>query len=483
VDIGTSGVRATLFDEVAAELSECSVRIDRTTADDHFDISDPDAIVEAVISLIDKLFATIPIEDNTVELIAISCFWHSLVGVNAAERARTPVLGWSDTRASAAARQLRSTFDEVETHVRTGCRFHPSYWPAKLLWMRERDAANFSGTNRWLSVSEFLTMRLFGSEEMSLSMASGTGLMNLQTCEWDSTLLQALRISADSLPTIAADGPSNDKLKPAYAARWPQLANARLCPAIADGAANNIGAGCTSRDKLALMIGTSGATRVLYTGDLPSKLPKQLWCYRADRKRVVVGGALSDGGGLYQMLKDSLLPNEDHAAIQDELMELEPDAHGLTVLPFWSGERSTGWSLTAKGGIFGLTSKTKPIEILLAGMEAVAYRFALMVRALDEISPNASVIAAGNALQSSQVWLQIIADVLGRPVTLSATREASSRGAALLALEAAGKIPNIEKAVNAVGEKTVEPDPFRHSVYQKAIERQEKLYEKTIETD
>jgi len=112
----------------------------------------------------------------------------------------------------------------------------------------------------------------------------------------------------------------------------------------------------------------------------------------------------------------------------------------LQFCPFWSGERSTGWSADARGGIFGLTQQTKPIELVRAALEAIAYRFALIARALEAVAPEATVIATGNALRSSPGWLQIIADVLGRPIMLGGSSEASTRGAALLALEAAGKI-------------------------------------------
>ena len=101
-----------------------------------------------------------------------------------------------------------------------------------------------------------------------------------------------------------------------------------------------------------------------------------------------------------------------------EMAALEPDAHGLTVLPFWSGERSTGWFADARGGIFGLQQQTKPFEIARAVLESIAYRFASIARALDEIAPNAMIAASGNALRSSPAWLQIIADVLGRPLLL-----------------------------------------------------------------
>ncbi len=474
-------MRAALFDELGSEIEDASVRTERIFSGlNDLSVIEPEALVDLVVETIDRLFANSTNSVTGIELISISCFWHSLIGVDSAGRATMPVLGWAETRAANSAKELRANFDEAESHARTGCRFHPSYWPAKLLWLRSSDPNTFNRTKRWLSFSEYLTLKFFGSERISVSMASGTGFLNQRTCEWDSVLLSALRVSADTLPAIALDGPAEIFLRKEYAVRWPQLKNARLFPAIADGAANNIGAGCTTRNRLALMIGTSGAARILFKGPPLASIPSALWSYRADRNRILVGGALSDGGGLYHSLKEVLLPHADSAEITAALERLNADSHGLTVLPFWAGERSPGWSLNAKGGILGMTQATKPIEILRAAMEAIAYRFALIVKALDEISPNASIVAAGNALQSSPVWLQIIADVLGRPLTLSNTREASSRGAALLALEAAGKIPNIEiKSSNENGE-VVEPDPARHQIYQKASERQLQLCDALI---
>ena len=244
-----------------------------------------------------------------------------------------------------------------------------------------------------------------------------------------------------------------------------------------DGATNNIGGGCTTKDKIALMIGTSGAMRVCFAGEPPSKLPPSLWSYRASHDRVVAGGALSDGGGLLQWLVQSLNTGHDFNQLQQQLAALEPDAHGLTILPFWSGERSTGWSAEARGGIFGLRQQTTTIEIIRAALESVAYRFALIADALDEIAPGAKIIATGNALRSSPVWLQIIADVLGRPVMFGGTPEASIRGAALLALEAVGKIVNLE-AVSVSVDKVFEPDMQRHARYREGLARQQELYER-----
>ncbi len=148
-------------------------------------------------------------------------------------------------------------------------------------------------------------------------------------------------------------------------------------------------------------------------------------------------------------------------------------------MPFWSGERSTGWSADARGGIFGLRQQTTPVEIVRATLESIAYRFALIARALDRVAPDATIVASGNALRSSPVWLQIIADVLGRPLMFGGTAESSIRGAALLALEAVGKIATIEEDSVAV-EQVFEPDMSRHARYQQGLARQEELYERLL---
>ncbi|HEV8168849.1 MAG TPA: gluconokinase [Pyrinomonadaceae bacterium] len=464
IDAGTSGVRVVLFDERGESVPGAQTRSRRafTTVSDFAEF-DADQIVAEVIKAIDELLAN---SSRQIDLIAISAFWHSLIGIDAAGLPTTPLLTWADTRAARFAKALRENFDEREIHARTGCRFHPSYWPAKLQWLKHEHPEKFLKTRRWLGFAEYLCLRLFGNVATSISMASATGLFNQRECDWDWKLVRALDISPETLPAINPQ--VNVRLSDS---RWPALAEARLVTIVGDGAANNIGAGCSTKDRIALMIGTSGAMRVVFAGDPPVELAPALWSYRVNQQRVVVGGALSDGGGLVQWMTESL--KFDPA----ELAALEPDAHGLTVLPFWSGERSTGWSSDARGGIFGLRQKTTPVEIMRATLESIAYRFALIARALDEVAPNATIFASGNALRSSPVWLQIIADVLGRPLLFGGTAEASIRGAALLALEAVGKIGSIEEDSIAV-EQVFEPDVSRHARYQQGLARQEELYDR-----
>ena len=475
LDIGTSSVRAALFDRRGLEVAGTQARVARSfrTTRDGGAEADAAELFEQVVKVIDD--ALVAGRNLPVSAVAISCFWHSLVGVAADGRALTAIFGWADTRAAGQAEELRRRLDEREIHARTGCRFHAGYWPAKLLWLRQQQPDLFSAAARWMSPGEYVALRLSGEAVASVSMASGTGLLNVWQCAWDQELLERLGLQSEKLPPLAQNG-ETFACASQYAQRWPQLREARWFPAIGDGAANNIGAGCVTRAAVALMIGTSGAMRLMWAGDPPGALSESLWCYRADRRRVVVGGALSDGGGLYAWLADALALKLDAAEIERALAELEPDAHGLTILPFWAGERSTGWSAHATGAILGLTTHTRPLEILRASMEAVAYRFALIAEALFGFAPEAEIYASGGALWASPTWTQLLADTLGRPLRLSGVREASSRGAVLLALEAMGEIKDLSE-MNASAHDTVEPHPAHHARYRAGLARQQLIYD------
>lgn len=487
LDVGTSSARASLFDCAGTEVPGTRARVERqfvTTQDGGAEL-DAEAALAEVVSVVEESLACSG-QMGKVAALAAACFWHSLVGVDAQGRAVTPVYGWADTRAAAQAEELRREFDEREVHARTGCRLHPSYWPAKLRWLRDERPALFHAAHLWLSFGEYLTLRLCGSAHASASMASGTGLLDRRGFEWDEPLAAAAGVSAGQLPAVAGDGDSFE-LTAEYAARWPRLAGARVFPPVGDGAANNVGEGCVTRARAALMVGTSGAMRVAYEdgggggeedeGGETAALDPSLWSYRVDRRRAVVGGALSDGGGLFEWMLTTL----GDPRLEEEAAALAPDAHDLTVLPFWSGERSTNWNPRARGAVLGLTLHTRPAELLRASLEAVACRFALIARALTaHHTPDAEVRASGGALLASRLWAQIIADALGRPLTLSRVAEASSRGAALLALEALGALQSVSDAQTDGGE-TVEPDPAANSAYAHAIGRQQEFYDRLYE--
>jgi gluconokinase len=475
VDLGSSSVRAELFDGSGTreEGSETKLSYELEYTADGGVAVDADELLDLVVRAIDG--ALEKAGDDPISGVAGSTFWHSVLGLDVEGRPTTPVLYWADRRAAGAARELRERLDEAAVHRRTGCVLHSSYWPAKLVWLSRERSADFERTERWVSPADYFYERFFGETRVGTSMASATGLFDQNLRRWDEGVIETLPVEQPQLSPIS-DEPLLG-LRDEWARRWPALHEVPWFPAAGDGACSNVGSGCTRNDRLALMVGTSGAMRVLWKAE-SVEIPDGPWCYRADDKRFVMGGALSDGGNLVAWLRETLrLPEPEET--ERLLAEMGPDAHGLTFLPLLAGERGPGWADEANGTVAGLSMGHGPVDILRAAMEAVALRFALIAEIIEEASPGEKeVIATGGGLLGSPTWTGIMADALGRPVTTSAIQEASSRGAALLALEKLGEL-EIEAAEAPLGE-TFEPDPERHEVYREALARQRRLYDAVL---
>lgn len=424
LDVGTSSIRALLYDTRARPVPGAEVHIPyrpRVAGDGTAEV-DADRLLGLVERALDRLLRAGPGE---VLGVGVSTFWHGLLGLDRHGRPATPLWLWSDSRSWRESEGLRRRLDADAVHQRTGCPIHPSYWPSKLAWAGPRAAA------RWSSFSDFLHLRLCGEWGTSLSMASATGLLSLRGRDWDPELRRALRLRPEQLPPVAATA---SRLRPAYARRWPALARAAWIPPAGDGALANLGSGCVDPRQRALTVGTSGALRVI-TDRLPRRLPGDLWCYRLDAERLVLGGSFSNGGNLHAWVMENF--RLEGAALERRLRRMAPASTGLVFVPLLAGERSPGFAARATGAIAGLTLATTATDVARAGLEAIALDFARVDRSLDRVAPGAErLVGSGAGLLASPAWMQIMADAIGKPLLArGAGREASSRGAAILVLE------------------------------------------------
>ena len=488
LDIGSSSVRAQFFTARGAALSAPTAHIPiqlRTTPDGGSEI-DVDVLLTAIWRCVDRILAQADDLADRIAGVASCTFVTNLVGVDADGRPVTPLTTYADTRAAEDAAALRAELDPAAIHTRTGCYLHTSYLPARLRWYTRIQPERCSHVAHWRSLGAHMEAQLFDAAAVSYSVASWSGLLNRHTLTWDKDLLAALPIQQHQLSALKDVDAPRRGLRAPFARRWPALRDVPWFPAVGDGAAANLGSGCATPARVALTVGTTGAVRIVAPGT-PAEIPAGLWCYRVDRERSLVGGALSGGGNIYAWMRETLqLEDNDPAQVEAALAEMAPDAHGLTVLPFWAGERSPGWTDNARATLHGLSLATTPMALLRASLEAVAYRIGLIFERLHPLLPaEAQVVVSGGALPASPTWLQITSDVLGRPLIISQVEEASARGAALLALEALGlrEISSSENEINLVidGERIV-PNPARHQVYQSAIARQQALYRKLVES-
>jgi gluconokinase len=477
LDLGTSSVRAVVYDTrgrmLDSTLSDLAYKVRTTEAGEVS--SDPDDLVKLIANSIDKALKAARKQNVTILATGASCYWHSLMGIDRQGRPTTELLTWADTRSAPETRRLRARFGERAYHARTGCFFHASYWPAKLRWLRSTRPSVVRRTARWLSLGEYLYQQLFGQTRVSISIASGTGLLDVRQCRWDPQALALTGINSENLSPLEVGDQPLRSLRPAFARRWPELREIPWFLPQGDGGLANVGAGCTSPRWLCATIGTSGALRVILD-QKRLRVPWGTFVYRLDRRRFVVGGALSEGGNVVRWFMRGL-GLKPKKKLERAAAEVPPDSHGLTILPFWAGERSPNWRGDARGVITGLSLGTQPADMLRAAMEAITYQFVAVASAMRQVAPRPrSVIATGGQLVHSPAWSQMLADALNLRVVISPEAEASSRGAALLALHTLGYLPRLWSTAPARG-RSYRPRPRIHAVYERARKRQQQLYD------
>lgn len=482
IDIGTSSVKAGLYDAAAKSIAgtHVSVAHEQIEKNDGTVEEPVGSIVEAVESAIDQVLELSGDRRHEIAAVAMDSMASTILAVDAIGRPLTPVYTYADTRSAQDVDQLKRELNEADVHQRTGTMQHTSYVPGRVRWLERTQPELFERVERWLDVSTYLHTRWFGRQDVaaSYSISSWSGLLNRHKLEWDELLIGHIGLKPENLPRLAPYGTPQTGLCSEFQARWSALANVPFFPAVGDGAAVNVGTGCASPGRVALSVGTTSAMRVL-TRDSAPVVPSGLWAYRLGNDATLMGGAFSEGGLLVEWAQKVLqLPLLSE--LDSVLDHRSPDSHGLTVLPFLAGERATGWSTRATGVFEGIRTSTSALDMVQAMMEAVSLRFALVAELLLPKRPdNLVFVASGGAIRSSKWWLQTMADALNAPVVVNAEDQGTSRGAAVLALHSIGAIESVYDLQPEIS-ATYEPRPEATDVLKKAAKRQQELYSRSL---
>ncbi|MGI8889576.1 MAG: gluconokinase [Chthoniobacterales bacterium] len=421
LDLGTSSVRSALFDEKArripGSLTQESYRVRHSAQ--HAAELDPRHLLQAARRC---LQATSRLTKGPVPAIAGSCFWHSLLGLDRRGDPLTPVFTWADARGVEDARRLREILEERAVQQRTGCMLRASFWPAKLLWLHRTQPKLFRCVERWVSPAEWIFEQLFKVRGCSASMASGTGLYHLGQRDWDEELLQVCGLTRAQLGTL--DGPTTKR-------------DSVVFPAIGDGAAGNLGSGAVGPGEVALNIGTSAAVRTIPR--TATELPFGLFHFLVDENRSLLGGAISNAGSLRAWAGRTLrLPATDRE-LEKVLRQPSNPASRLTILPFLLTERAPTWPESLDGVFAGVTQATTAADLFRAMTLASYQRLAAILEELEKAVGKARRIVVSGGVLDSPASLQLLANTLGRQIEICPEKEASLKGAAVYALEKAGK--------------------------------------------
>ena len=472
LDIGTSSVRAALYDESAEPVAGSAARIAYQARMDATGGAELDArrLAAQCRSVLARALRALGPRDR-VSAVGTSCFWHAVLGLDAAHRPATAIWLWSDQRSWRQAQELLRDPVFAGVRSRTGAAVHTSYWPAKLAWCRQDAPAVRARVRHWVSFTDYLHLELFGELGTSASMASGTGLRRLDDGTWDTELTGRLEVAAAALPCRVEE---YTDLRGEARRGLARLARARWFGAAGDGATATVGTDGDRASRRALTIGTSAALRTALDSR-PADLPEGLWCYVIDEARYLSGGAYNNGGSLHAWLLNSL--RVEGGTLEDALRRLPPASALLTFLPLLNGERSPGFAPRATGAVAGLRESSSALDLARAGMEAAAALLRPVDRGLDVLLRGAGrTVISGGGLVGSPGWCQVVADALGKPVSAVQVDEASSRGAAVLALRRLGAPapPPLRLA------RTWRPRPRATPVYQDLEQRLATLYRATV---
>jgi gluconokinase len=311
----------------------------------------------------------------------------------------------------------------------------------------------FTRAARFISLKEYVLQKLTGQYLVDYGMAAGSGLLDTHELKWSEAICALIGIHSDQLSPLAEPRTALPASRSDIAAVMGVLPGVPIYLGSSDAANSSLGAGAVHSWQATCMVGTSGALRVITNCPILDPMGRS-WCYAIDRNHWLIGGAINNGGLAVAWLRD--LFNSawrerqadstlSFAQLIDLAGSISPGADGLICLPLFAGERGPNWNLDASGAFFGLTMNHDSRHMARAILEGIAFRLRSLDDVLKDISIECTEIRASGGFTHSPLWLQITASVLEQELTLPATGETSSLGAALWALLGAGAIASLEE--------------------------------------
>lgn len=486
VDIGTTGCRAVIYHQNGSVLANQSTEYPLYTPYSGWAEQEPEEIYQAVLKVITEAVKQVNVNETKVAGMCFSSVLHSIIPVDIDGNSLYRMLTWADTRSQKYTEKLKTDYDIKALYAKTGCPMHPMYPLSKIFWFKYEQPNIFKRTVKFISIKEYIFYRFFGKYIVDKSLASGTGIYNLHTLEWDKDILSMLGICEENLARVLPTTHIERGIKAEIAETLGLTSETAVILGAGDGIMSNLGSGAVNPGQLTAMIGTSGAVRVIT--DKPKVDEKgRTWCYNLTDDYWVLGGAINNGGIAYRWARDKFASTEQHVA---EKLGLDPydllsryaeqkpaGSDGLIMLPYFTGERAPYWNANARGVLFGLNLNHGKRHLVRATMEGIIYCMYSIFKALEEVSGNVKEIRVSGSFTRSKLWVQIMADVFGRVISVPGEPEGSAFGAAILGMYALGLISSIKDVENYITIKEkYYPIEENHKRYQQLFTIYERIF-------
>jgi len=478
VDVGTSSVKATIFNGAVELVCEASRSYPLIQTQSGFVEQDPQRVLEAFHEAIQQVLSGITKAPN---VLVLSTAMHSLVAIDELNQPITHLVTWADQRAEGEAAQLRSSVQGNSLYQKTGTPIHAMSPLVKLAWFRDHEPEIFKRAKLWADLKSLILYDLLGEWVIDESVASATGLYNLVTRDWDQEAMEWCGVSREQLPRLVKTTDILGCIQPELAKKLGLSENTQVVAGASDGALANLGVGAVYPGSFAISIGTSGAVRAMVNE--PKLDPHgRLFCYHVDESHYIVGGPINNGGILLRWLQGILLDrgepsegliSESEAAhtfyeqMNQSVKKVAPGSEGLFCLPYLTGERAPFWRGDLSGSFWGLKLNHSREHLVRAVLEGVCYQLNSIVELLVDLTGPVSEIRATGGFTKSEVWVEILADVLGTPLGVLEHTQGSALGGAFLAWFALGQISSLEECAELVPIAHIEqPNAARIARYQ-----------------
>jgi gluconokinase len=296
IDIGTTHTKVVMYRHGEGIIAQDSEQVDTYYPKPGWAEQDPEKIFQAVLRITQRVIQKSNVPARSIAAMVFTGILQSLIPIDETGRALSRASTWADTRSREQNEKLKRYLDSEEVKHRTGCTLHPMYFPSRLAWIKEVTPDIFRHAAKFISIKEYVVARLFGIYRIDYSIASGSGIWNMSTLDWDRELLFEIGLSSQRLSEcIEPTSVLPVGLRREYA---DQLGLMEGTPGIIgsfDGGQSHLGSVGISDDRMSLTVGTGAALRKnikspqVITGS-------EAWCYYLADGNWLLGGVIHDAG-------------------------------------------------------------------------------------------------------------------------------------------------------------------------------------------
>jgi xylulokinase len=416
LDVGTSGVKGIALSEDGAVLASAEEGYPLSTPHPNWAEQDPEDWWRAAQTVLARL---------PEGPVGLSGQMHGLVVLGADGGVLRPAILWNDQRTGAECAEIEARVGLERLIELTGNRALPGFTAPKLLWLRKHEPGTYARIRHVLLPKDYVRFRLTGERAIDVADASGTLLFDVAHRRWSTEVCEALEIPLEWLP------PAHESTAIAGAG---------------DQAAAALGVGIVTPGAVSVVLGTSG---VVFSA-LPAYKPDpqarvHVFCHAVPETWHAMGVMLSAAGSA-AWLRQAL--QEDFRVLDDEAARWEPGTEGLLFAPYLAGERTPHADPDARGAFAGLSLRHDRGAMWRAMLEGVAFGLRDSLELLRALGVDAQVGRVSGGGARSELWLRIVASVLGIPLERMVSEEGSAFGVALLAGVRAGVFADAQEAVS-----------------------------------